>query len=61
MYGQKAVDVRSKWRMGLRETKGRLDRWCEGGLGKQRNDGGGYTSMSERLESVESPGTRVTE
>ena len=30
--------------------------WCEGGLGQQRNDGGGCSSMRERSERVESPG-----
>ena len=38
-----------------------LDGWCKGGLGQQRNDGGGCTSMRKRLERVESPGTYVTE
>ena len=44
-----------------RETEVRLDGWCEGGLGQQRNDGGGCTSMREKSERVESPGTYVTE
>ena len=39
----------------------RLDGRCEGGLGKQKNDGGGCASMLERSERVESPGTYVTE
>ena len=39
----------------------RLDGWCEGGLMQQRNDGGGCATMRERPESVESPGTYVTE
>ena len=26
---------------GMREIEVRLDGWCEGGLGQQRNDGGG--------------------
>ena len=30
-----------KWRAGTRETEVGLDGWCEGGLGQQRNDGGG--------------------
>ena len=30
---------------------------CEGGLRQQRNDGGGTTTMRERPERVESPGT----
>ena len=36
------------------------DGWCEGGVGQQRNDGGGCATMLERPESVESPGTYVT-
>ena len=42
-----------------RETEVGLDGWCEGGLGQQRNDGGGCASMRERLERVESSGTYV--
>ena len=38
-------------RAGTRETEVWLDGWCEGGLGKQRNDGGGWASMRERVES----------
>ena len=45
----------------MRETKVRLDGWCEGGLRQQRNVGGGCTTMRERPEKVESPGTYVTE
>ena len=30
------------------ETEVRLDGWCEGGLGQQRNDGGGSTSMRKK-------------
>ena len=37
---------------GKRETEVRLDRWCEGDLGQQRNDGGGYVSMRKRSERV---------
>ena len=33
----------------------------EGGLRQQRNDGEGCATMRERPESVESPGTYVTE
>ena len=44
----------SKWRAGTRETEVRLDGWCEGGLGQQRNDGGGCASIRERSERVES-------
>ena len=39
----------------------RLDGWCEGGLRQQRNDSGGCSTMSERSERMESPGTYVTE
>ena len=46
---------------GCEEDEVRLDGWCEGGLGKQRNDGGGCTSMRERSERIETPGTYVTE
>ena len=45
---------------GTRETDVRLDGWCEGGLRQQRNDGGGCSTMRERPERVESPGTYVT-
>ena len=38
-----------------------MDRWCEGGLGQPRNDGGGCVTMHERLERVESPRAYVTE
>ena len=47
----------SMQRVGTRETKVGLDGWCEGGLGQQRNDGGGCATMSERSERVASPGT----
>ena len=47
------------WPVG--ECEVRLDGWCEGGLRQQRNDGGGCTTTRERPESVESPGTYVTE
>ena len=33
--GQKGVDGQNKWRVGVRETKVRLDGWCDGGLGQQ--------------------------
>ena len=59
--GQTGVDSRSKWMAGTRETQVRLDGWCEGGLGQQRNVGGGCATMFERSERVESPGTYVTE
>ena len=29
----------------MRETEVRLDGWCEGGLGQQRNHGGGGATM----------------
>ena len=35
----------SAWRAGTRETEVRLDGWCEGGLGQQKNDDGGCASM----------------
>ena len=57
----KGVYGRSKRRTGTRETEVRLDWWCENGLGKQRNDGGGFATMSERLKRVQSPGTYLTE
>ena len=44
--------------MGEREV--RLDRCCEGGLTQQRNDSGDFTTMRERSEKVEGPGTYVT-
>ena len=46
-YGQKDVNGGSKWRAGTRETEVRLDGWCGGGLGQQKNDGGGCASMRE--------------
>ena len=30
--------------------QGWLDGWCEGGLGQQRNDGGGWATMKDRKE-----------
>ena len=60
-YVQKGVDGQSQWETGTKETEVRLDGWCEGGLRQQRNDGGGCTTMLERSERVESPGTYVTE
>ena len=30
------------------QTKLRLDEWCEGGLGQQRDDGAGCAKMRER-------------
>ena len=40
-----------------RPTLGWMHGWCEGGLGQQRNDGGGRASMRKRSERVESPST----
>ena len=57
-YGQKGVACGRKWRAGTRETEVRLYIWCEGGLGQQRNDGGGCASMRKRVESIS---TCVTE
>ena len=37
----------------MRETEVRLDRWCEGGLGRQRNDSGGRATMRGIGKSVE--------
>ena len=48
-------------RAGTTETKVRLDGWCERLLRQQRYDGGGSSSMRERSERVESPGTYVTD
>ena len=56
---EKGVDGESKWRAGTTETDVRLDGWWEGGLGQQRNVGGGCASMRERSEKVESPGTYI--
>ena len=60
-YGQKGVDRGSMWMAGPRENEVGVDGWCEGGLGQQKNDGGGRASMRERSERVESPGTYITE
>ena len=46
---------------GTWQTEVRLDGWCEGGLGQQRNDGGDGAKMHERSDRVKSPGTYVTE
>ena len=48
------ADASGGWVRGRTEV--RLDRLCEGGLGQQRNDGGGRTTMRERSERVESHG-----
>ena len=45
----------------MRETEVRLDGWCEGGFGRQRDNGAGCVSMPKRSEIVESPGSYVTE
>ena len=41
-------------------VRGRLDRWCEGGMGQQKNDEGGAT-IRDKSERVESSGAYVTE
>ena len=51
----------SRWRVCTRKTEVRLDGWSEGGFGQQRDDGGGWASMRERSERLESPGSYVTE
>ena len=45
----------------MRETKVRLDGWCEGGRRQHRNDGGGCATMRKRSERVKSHGAYVTE
>ena len=40
---------------------GWLDGWREDGLGRQRDDSGGCSTMCERLERVESRGAYVTD
>ena len=40
-FGQKGVDGGSMWMAGTKQTEVRLDGQCEGGLGQQREDGGG--------------------
>ena len=52
------IDGGSKRRAGTMGTEFSLDGWCEGGLGQQRNDGGGCATISER---VENPGAYVVE
>ena len=47
--GQYGVDGRSQWRTGTRETEVCLDGWCEGGLGQQRNDGGGLRDNARKI------------
>ena len=49
------ADGGSEWRAGTRETEVMMDGWCEGGLGKQRNDGGGCATVRERSEKNEEP------
>ena len=45
------------------QVRGRpkLEGWCEGGLGQQRNECGGCATTRERSKRIESPGTYVTE
>ena len=56
-YGQYiyGVDGGSKWRTNAGQTDVRLNGWCVGGLGQQRDDGLGTATMYERKERVESP------
>ena len=58
---RRVLMARSQWGTGTRETEVRLAGCCEGGLRQHRNDGGGCATMREKTESVESPGTYVTE
>ena len=51
-YGHKDVDGRSQWRTGMRETKVRLDGWCEGGIRQQRNDCGQSTKNRKELRAL---------
>ena len=60
-YGQKGVNGLSQCGTGPRETEIRLEGRYEGSLRQLRNDGGGCTTMHERLERVERPDTYVTE
>ena len=53
------AEVSGGWVRG-RPRLGWMDGWGEGGLGQQRNDGGGFATMREGSERVESPGTNVT-
>ena len=41
VWAEGGVDGRSKLRACTRETQVGLDGWGEGGVGQQRNDGGG--------------------
>ena len=52
------AEVSGRWVRGRQVS---LDGWCQGGLRRQWNNGGGCLSMSKRSERVESPGTNVTE
>ena len=45
--GQKCVVGRSQWGTGMTESDVRLDRWCEGGLRQQRNNGGGCAECAK--------------
>ena len=42
----------SEGRVRGRQRLIKLDGWCEGGLGQQRNNGGGCASMRKRSERV---------
>ena len=43
----------------LRVPRGRLDGWCEGGLGQQKDDSRDWARMHECSEGVESPGAYI--
>ena len=59
---QTGVNGGSKWRAGTIKTEVRLDGWCEGGLGQQRNDGGGCAVMRDKIGKSGEPWyTYITE
>ena len=45
----------------IKKTEVSLDGWCDGGLGQQRNDGGGCASIKKKPESGEPWYIYVTE
>ena len=55
-YGQKGVDDRSQWGTGTRETEVRMD-----GVKVALGNRGMMVEAARRPESVDSPGTYVTE
>ena len=59
IYGLYCFDGSNKWRAGTVLTEVRLDGYCAGGLGKKRDDDGGWATICERYEAVESPGAYV--